>query len=61
MLDIGNSYLMNVYTVAIAAFANFVPEIVELVGNRPKYAGTYKVMRIRFFSYLFLTSRKYLP
>ena len=30
--------------VAIAAFANFIPEIVELIGNRPKYAGSYKVM-----------------
>ena len=29
--------------VAIASFANFVPEIVELLGNRPKYAGTYEV------------------
>ena len=38
------------YTVAIAAFANFVPEIVELVGNRPKYAGTYKVISIHLHS-----------
>ena len=29
---------------AIAAFANFIPEIVELIGNRPKYAGGYKVI-----------------
>ena len=29
---------------AIAAFANFIPEIVELIGNRPKYAGSYKVI-----------------
>ena len=29
--------------VAIASFANFVPEIVELLGNRPKYAGSYEV------------------
>ena len=29
---------------AIAAFANFIPEIVELIGNRPKYAGAYKVI-----------------
>ena len=28
---------------AIAAFANFLPEIMELLGNRPKYAGAYKV------------------
>ena len=31
------------FSVAIASFANFVPEIVELLGNRPKYAGSYKV------------------
>ena len=30
-------------SVAIASFANFVPEIVELLGNRPKYAGNYEV------------------
>ena len=30
-------------SVAIASFANFVPEIVELLGNRPKYAGSYEV------------------
>ena len=34
-------------SVAIASFANFVPEIVELLGNRPKYAGTYEVRIIK--------------
>lgn len=32
------------FLVAIASFANFVPEIVELLGNRPKYAGNYEVI-----------------
>ena len=50
--------------VAIASFANFVPEIVELLGNRPKYAGTYEVGQLvniyssllcpRFTSYIFI-------
>ena len=50
--------------VAIASFANFVPEIVELLGNRPKYAGTYEVRQLvniyssllcpRFTSYIFI-------
>ena len=39
--------------VAIASFANFVPEIVELLGNRPKYAGTYEVGQlVNIYSYL---------
>jgi hypothetical protein len=28
---------------AIASFASNIPEIVELVGNQPKYSGSYKV------------------
>ena len=40
--------------VAIASFANFVPEIVELLGNRPKYAGTYEVGQlVNTHSFLF--------
>ena len=35
-------------SVAIASFANFVPEIVELLGNRPKYAGNYEVKCLHF-------------
>ena len=35
---------------AIAAFANFLPEIMELLGNRPKYAGSYKVTNQSYFS-----------
>ena len=35
--------VVGLIIVAIAAFANFIPEIVELIGNRPKYAGSYKV------------------
>ena len=34
-------------SVAIASFANFVPEIVELLGNRPKYAGSYEVRFVK--------------
>ena len=30
--------------VAIASFANYLPEIAELLGNRPKYGGSYKVI-----------------
>ncbi len=30
-------------TGAIASFASNIPEIVELVGNQPKYSGSYKV------------------
>ena len=29
--------------VGIGAFANFIPEIGEIVGSRPKYGGVYKV------------------
>ena len=32
--------------VAIASFANYLPEIAELLGNRPKYAGNYTVIVI---------------
>ena len=49
--------------VAIASFANFVPEIVELLGNRPKYAGTYEVGQLvnthssfLFVSFIFPTT-----
>ena len=42
-LTISDHYV-GLIIVAIAAFANFIPEIVELIGNRPKYAGSYKVM-----------------
>ena len=33
--------------VAIASFANYLPEIAELLGNRPKYGGSYKVIKMR--------------
>ena len=38
-----SEHYVGLIVVAIAAFANFIPEIVELIGNRPKYAGSYKV------------------
>ena len=38
-----NDFNSTHVSVAIASFANFVPEIVELLGNRPKYAGNYEV------------------
>ena len=38
-----SGHYVGIIIVAIAAFANFIPEIVELIGNRPKYAGLYKV------------------
>ena len=38
-----SEHYVGLIIVAIAAFANFIPEIVELIGNRPKYAGSYKV------------------
>ena len=31
------------FSVGIGAFANFLPEIGEIVGSRPKYGGQYKV------------------
>ena len=31
------------FPVGIGAFANFIPEIGEIVGSRPKYGGVYKV------------------
>ena len=33
--------------VGIGAFANFIPEIGEIVGSRPKYGGVYKVEQKR--------------
>ena len=30
--------------VAVGSFANFIPEIAELLGNQPKYAGNYVVI-----------------
>ena len=35
--------LIIILPVAIASFANFLPEIAELLGNQPKYAGSFKV------------------
>jgi len=35
--------------VAIASFANYLPEIAELLGNRPKYGGSYKAAGQRQF------------
>ena len=34
--------------VAIASFANYLPEIAELLGNRPKYGGSYKVTNLSY-------------
>ena len=31
------------FPVGIGAFANFIPEIGEIMGNQPKYAGSYVV------------------
>lgn len=46
---LGKIAVMFFLCIAIASFANFVPEIVELLGNRPKYAGSYKVNSQRQF------------
>ena len=34
---------MNIFSGAIASFASNLPEIAELVGNQPKYAGAFEV------------------
>ena len=47
MTDIITKILIKVILyllVAIASFANYLPEIAELLGNRPKYGGSYKVI-----------------
>ena len=36
----------NSFPVGIGAFANFLPEIGEIVGSRPKYGGEYKVEQL---------------
>jgi len=46
---LGKIAVMFFLCIAIASFANFVPEIVELLGNRPKYAGNYEVNPQRQF------------
>jgi potassium large conductance calcium-activated channel subfamily M alpha protein 1 len=43
LTDLGKVFGIFYLSGGIAAFANFLPEIGELLGNRPKYAGTYKV------------------
>ena len=32
--------------VAISGFATMIPEIAEIVGNQPKYNGSYKVREV---------------
>ena len=34
---------LSIYLVAVGSFANFVPEIAELIGNQPKYGESYVV------------------
>ncbi|KAF2354287.1 Ion transport domain [Trinorchestia longiramus] len=39
---VGRTFLVFFLLVGLAVFASWIPEITEIVGNRPKYGGEYK-------------------
>ena len=43
----GRAFQVLFLTVGLAMFASAIPEIVELLGNRTKYGGTFKNERMR--------------
>ena len=44
---LGRGFQVLFLTVGLAMFASAIPEIVELLGNRTKYGGTFKNERMR--------------
>ncbi|KAI1285718.1 Calcium-activated potassium channel slowpoke [Halotydeus destructor] len=44
---LGRSFIVLFILVGLAVFASCIPEIVDLIGSRPKYGGTYKSERRR--------------
>ena len=43
---LGKGFQVLFLTVGLAMFASAIPEIVELLGNRTKYGGTFKNERM---------------
>lgn len=42
---LGRSFIVLFILVGLAVFASCIPEIVDLIGSRPKYGGCYKASR----------------
>ena len=42
---LGRSFIVLFILVGLAVFASCIPEIVDLIGSRPKYGGSYKASR----------------
>merc|ERR1719250_8471 len=44
---LGRAFQVLFLTVGLALFASAIPEIIELLGNRTKYGGSFKNERVR--------------
>ncbi len=44
---LGRTFIVLVILVGLAVFASCIPEIIDLIGSRPKYSGTFKSERRR--------------
>lgn len=43
----GRAFIVFFILVGLAVFASCIPEIIDLIGSRPKYSGTFKSERRR--------------